>query len=424
MSSYREVRAKYPHLVNGLEIYRQPAAVVDSIIMKWMLEERAAAFETTLWLRDMLSCGVAQQARLAGALANQVQAFIAGGCTPLLQVTDTDFAQSFKASVAESQLKLRQSQRQAAKLAGVKPTFACGAKEILQIIREAEVLQLARQTERPWVVQACRRNGWLHWRPNLEEGKLVQSSDQSWSEDAPEGCYRLPSRWIAERGAFVDGAGKPLKPQFDEFSKAAQLAASAELEYCREEGYVWKPKCLEDKVALTEEHAVIEFEEDVAGEAVNLATLVDQLPAKQRRRLKLLDYKVDLKKLQLDALNKVKESSKDVSVAKKSAMVLLEKGRVALREKMQTMSREEALRELVMRAGVSKRKKNLKTKPSAKTKPSLKLKPSLKVEVETQSEVETLCDDKSKFDDEACVDDKALFEAEAKFCEANAEKAS
>ena len=152
MESYRKIRASEPSLVDGLEIYSQPAAVVDSVIMKWQLEAQAAAFPASIWLRDMLSCGVSVQCRLAGALANQLQCFIAGGCAPLLQVTDTDFAQSFKASVSAAQMELRQQCRQEAKLAGVKPNFACGAKEILKIIRKAEAMQLKRHAEKPWIL--------------------------------------------------------------------------------------------------------------------------------------------------------------------------------------------------------------------------------------------------------------------------------
>jgi hypothetical protein len=308
-----------------------------------------------------------------------MQCFIAGGCTPLLQVTDTDFAQSFKASVSQAQMELRQQCRQEAKLAGVKPTFSCGAKEILKIIRKAEALQQKRHEVKPWIIAACRRNGWLHWRPDFLNNRLADCRQQKWCEEHPEGSYRLPSRWIEERGMFVDSAGKPLKANYDEFSKAAKLAANAELEYCNEEGFAWKPKCLENKVTLPEEHAVIEFEAEGDDGTKDLASFVDQLPAKQRRRLKLVDLKVDIQSLKAKAASKIDESGKDVKMAKKSAQVLLQKGREMLAEKMKTMSRQEALAAMVCRAGTSlKRKGNLKSKPSAKTKPSLKSKASLK----------------------------------------------
>ena len=187
LESYRKIRSTESALVDGIEIYSQPAAVGDSVIMKWQLEAQAAAFPCSLWLRDMLSCGVSAHCRLAGALANQTQCFIVGGCAPLLQVTDTDFAQSFKASVSQAQMELRQQCRQEAKLAGVKPNFSCGAKEILEIIRKAEALQQKRHAERPWIIPACRENGWLHWRPDFLQNKLVDCRQHQWCKYYPEG---------------------------------------------------------------------------------------------------------------------------------------------------------------------------------------------------------------------------------------------
>ena len=39
LESYRKIRASEPSLVDGLEIYSQPAAVVDSVISKCQLEK-------------------------------------------------------------------------------------------------------------------------------------------------------------------------------------------------------------------------------------------------------------------------------------------------------------------------------------------------------------------------------------------------
>ena len=85
MESWRKVRTEHPELLGHLEVYSQPAAVVDSIIQKWMLELQAAAFPCSLWVRDMLAASVADQSLFAMALSQQIGSFIAGGCTPLLQ---------------------------------------------------------------------------------------------------------------------------------------------------------------------------------------------------------------------------------------------------------------------------------------------------------------------------------------------------
>ena len=49
LESFRKVRDTKPELLEHLEVYSQPAAVVDSIIQKWMLELQAAEFPCSLW---------------------------------------------------------------------------------------------------------------------------------------------------------------------------------------------------------------------------------------------------------------------------------------------------------------------------------------------------------------------------------------
>ena len=161
LESFRKVRETKPELLEHLEVYSQPAAVVDSIIQKWMLELQAAEFPCSLWVRDMLAATVADQALFAMALSQQMGSFIAGGCTPLLQVTDTDFIFSFKCSIAEAQAMERKKQAEVAKLKGQQTNFVCGALEILSILHFAHVKQLQRQHERPWVLRACRNNGFF-----------------------------------------------------------------------------------------------------------------------------------------------------------------------------------------------------------------------------------------------------------------------
>ena len=62
---------------------------------------------------------------------------------------------------------------------------------------------------------------------------------------------------------------------------------------------------------------MIEFEGALEDGTTELANFVDQLPPKQRRRLKLVDLKVDIKKLQEKSAAKLEESTKDVKMAKK-----------------------------------------------------------------------------------------------------------
>ena len=128
----------------------------------------------------------------------------------MIQVTDTDFSWSFKAAVAQAQLKERQEQKLAAKALGVTAEFKCGHREIVKIIHEAQKAQVLREREKPWIVAAARRNGWLHYRPDYLQNKLVDAAGQEWAERMPEGSYRFPTRWLEERGNWLKN-GVPQK---------------------------------------------------------------------------------------------------------------------------------------------------------------------------------------------------------------------
>jgi hypothetical protein len=397
LHNFRKVRDESPGLLQHLEVYCQPAAVVDSIIQKWMLEKQAAAFPCSLWVRDMLASSVADQSMVAMALCQQIGSFIGGGCTPLLQVTDTDFSFSFKCSIAEAQKMERRKQTAIAKLKGEAATFSCGAREIVEILHVAHEKQLQRQSERPWILRACRNNGFFHWRPSFSLGKLVEASSQSWCEGLVEGSYRLVPRWVQERGCFVDEHGVPMKPQFSMYGEAKQLAAEAEADYCRKEGYLHTVKGLTN-VKLIEHHAAIEADEIATDVQEQVSSLLEMLPAKVQRKLKQL--RINSKFVEaisdkgLEQNDHCSDAKEDNPVkAKPMRRVLLKKGQARLKEMLKTMSRQEALMSLKMKAGISKKKKlkkhikskpslkckpSLKLKPCAKTKPSLKLKPSLK----------------------------------------------
>ena len=151
MMPWRELRERRPEWFEDLEVYCQPAAVVDSIIMKWMLEEQAEAFPCSIWCRDMLAAGQAMQTKVVQAAAQQLGSRVYGGVTCLVQVTDTDYSWSFKGSVAQAQAEVRKVQVTAAKAKGVKCTLKCGPAEIMKIIHEAQQAQKRRAAEADWL---------------------------------------------------------------------------------------------------------------------------------------------------------------------------------------------------------------------------------------------------------------------------------
>ena len=76
----------------------------------------------------------------------------------------------------------------------------------MKILHEAQKAQQVREMEKPWILAAARRNGWLHYRPDFLKNKLVDCADQEWAADKPEGSYRFPSRWLEEREAHLNAS--------------------------------------------------------------------------------------------------------------------------------------------------------------------------------------------------------------------------
>lgn len=170
-----------------------------------------------------------------------------------------------------------------------------------------------------------------------------------------------------------------MKPQFDMYAKAKSIAAEAELEFCRQEGYLHQVKNLE-KVKLIEHHAVIDSD-DISPEVKRQAAcLADLRSAKVQRKLQQLKI-MDKFMLAIEESEPAAAIESPVKKLKKHSAhkkVLLEKGQSRLQEMLKTMTRQEALHNLKVTAGVSKRKKKSKQmKPSLKAKPSVAKKKKL-----------------------------------------------
>ena len=131
LATYVQLRKEHPEWFEDLEVYSQEAAVVDSVIMKWMLEAQAKEFPCSIWCRDMLAAGQTVQTRLVQGLAQQIGCRIYGGVTCIVQLTDTDYSWSFKSGVCRAQDELRREMKTAAAALGEVPKFKCGPREIV-----------------------------------------------------------------------------------------------------------------------------------------------------------------------------------------------------------------------------------------------------------------------------------------------------
>ena len=77
-------------MLTKIEIYQQPAAFVDTVILSWMIESMSKRHPMSIHQRDMMSAGLSTDALQMSWLAHNLPVYIAGKMTAVLQLTDTD----------------------------------------------------------------------------------------------------------------------------------------------------------------------------------------------------------------------------------------------------------------------------------------------------------------------------------------------
>lgn len=320
LEGWRKARAE--GLLQGWEIYGQPAAVVDGVILSWMLEKQAEAFPASVWCRDSLAAGATPEVLLKQAACQQIGCSIAPGVTDLVQPTDTDFAASFKSSLKSAGAEERKKQKAEAKMQGTEPTFQCGVLEIARILETAWAAQKSRELQTAWPLKALRRNGFLHWRPSWSSMKMMKAAEQDWAAELNEDSHRLPVGYWRKRGELLTDAGKPTKQLLEYLASAERRAEEAEAQCCREEGYVVETAAGKKL--------------DASGCALDLEAIGDDLKADAASYWDCLDPKVK-RRLQ-KATDKVAPPPKEVRKKKKKATsrlkrrVLLSKGKEMLQK--------------------------------------------------------------------------------------------
>ena len=168
MQSWRNLRSKCPELFEGISLMQQPAAVMDSILNNWALEEHGMKYPVSIWQRDLSGGGgFSEQSRKAMQLVKQIPVWVAGKMTAALQVTDTDFAYLLKCIANEEKRNLKFEMQAAALKCDESPTLKCGAYELLKVIHDSLKRLKARTLKENLVMKACLRNGLLAWRQTL-----------------------------------------------------------------------------------------------------------------------------------------------------------------------------------------------------------------------------------------------------------------
>ena len=108
MITFRKLRKEHPEAFEGIRVWQQPAAVMDSILQKWSVDALQKLYPFAVWTRDCLGAALTDRAMEACFAANHICSWVPPGMTPCMQLTDTDEAAPFKAACREAKEEMRQ----------------------------------------------------------------------------------------------------------------------------------------------------------------------------------------------------------------------------------------------------------------------------------------------------------------------------
>ena len=229
---------------------QQPSGFQDSIISKWRIEGQASQYVQKLHSRDLNASYLSSSARMASFLSHEVNRFLAGKITAVLQLTDTDVAFSLKAAARRSQEQLRRELRQKAIEEDIACVCRCGPYEILRIAHEAFKHCEKQNQEEQTLLKGLRRNGFLAYRPCFESKCLKPVKQEGFFEQLPQGSHRMPRSWVEQRYNFFDEQGVPLEAQWD---KSCGPGVTS-LEFMEDATQHGEPGCRNKLECMKEQH--------------------------------------------------------------------------------------------------------------------------------------------------------------------------
>ena len=295
MISWRKLRASSPHLFDKIDVFSQPAAYVDSILVKWFAEDYALHFPSSIIVRDTFGAAFVESSAAATYLAQQLQSWIGAKMTPVLQLTDVEVSAIFKKAAINVKDDLRREITEEFSRLGLRPRFNCGPAEILRITAEAQKRIETSLLEKDSLLKSLRAMHSLSYWPDLDAGHLVRTGTLSWAKDLPENSHRIPASWVEDRYKWVDADGVPLQPEWSsEMGKAALQAhfsyhnqSSDELQI--EDVDLVDPEVCDSSVALLQKQVLQKLEHASKESAFQaIQNLPKLFKASCRKRAKLL----------------------------------------------------------------------------------------------------------------------------------------
>ena len=344
------LRNEAPELFEGkLHIMSQPSCNLDSVLLKWVIEEQIEQEPLSVWIRDSFAAIFTDEIRETQAIGNQASAILLGKTTQRLQLTDTDFAKAFKADFRKALAAKRSSHR----LEGKEGPFKISYRTVIEATLEAQEVAVKRNLDTSWVIRGAFRNGLIIFRPDWKSGTLKPLAAKDCGlEELELGSHRIPSEWMFPRKSWLQPPGIPVEPEFS-LSQAATTIQQV-LDWA-----AYTNPALED-----EEDNPVDIDGSIE-ESLGLGlknSLFLRLHPKVRKAAFLGQKNAKFQ----EVLEKSKEKAAKVQARSSFRSGLLKN----VREKLKGMSKKEAIEQVIAKSNASKKKLSAIFKPSAKTKPS------------------------------------------------------
>ena len=221
-----DLRKEAPELFEGkLDIMSQPSCNLDSVLLKWVIEDQIEKEPLAVWIRDSFAAIFSEEIRETQALGNQLSAILLGKTTQRLQLTDTDFARAFKADFRKALAEKRSSHR----LEGKEGTFKISYRTVIEATLQAQEAAVKRNLETSWVIRGAFRNALVIYRPDFNNGTLqpLEAKDCG-LEQLELGSHRIPSEWLVSQKELVaewhsNGATVRFEPGSNQCSEPSRL---------------------------------------------------------------------------------------------------------------------------------------------------------------------------------------------------------
>ena len=375
MQAWVQLRKEFPSLFENIEVFQQPSGFVDTIIFAWMTESMAEIVPMSIHQRDLFAGALSTEAKQAAWLAHELQTWVGGKMTPVLQLCDTDVSFVMKAASRRCKDELKRLMRDQAAATGKAANFKCGPRQVMLIAAAAHRAVVEANEKTNFVLAGLRRNGMLSYRPKLSEKKLIKADTEEWARALPEGSHRYPKKWLEHRYSWRSEDGVPQKPSWRGCGKSVENHEDMKDHTMHGElGQIVKLSCWKDTaLAAGEEEAFIEIDCDGEDLDLKLQSSLHQ-EAKTEAKMKALSEIAGVGcAMKAGEKGEKKKKERHKRRLERAAMrKVMKSWMVNQKEMLKKYSRQQLMQALIPEAGKSKRSQKASKKAQGETKKKAK----------------------------------------------------